>query len=439
MRIGFASQSPYSAVWAITGFGAGEAAAEQGIALDMRTALHPSDQPQIIREIINTGVDALIVAPFGSRGAGEALACARAGGVPVVTVLTELLDYQVDCHITSDNRGGAARVADLVAQRLGGRGRVALLDGPRAYNDATERSAGWRDAFRAYPAIEIAYAAETAGWSPEHGRPLAQAVLAATPDVNAICAPNDSIALATIEALSGAGLAGKVLVTGYDAVPEAYRAILDGSLAATVNPSFRRIGRAAVEAAANLAAGRPQPGVVVTPTALVTRENLLAMTLDAAELLPGVLRDFVDRAEEVNRLREEIIRAQAAMLRELSTPLIPITDDVLVMPLIGAIDTVRAQQVVEALLQGISGSRARYVLIDITGVPVVDTQVANALLRAAQAVQLLGATVILSGIRPEIAQTVVSLGLAMSQLATVGTLQSGVALALRRAARQERR
>jgi anti-anti-sigma regulatory factor len=130
-------------------------------------------------------------------------------------------------------------------------------------------------------------------------------------------------------------------------------------------------------------------------------------------------------------LQEEIIRSQEAALRELSTPLIPIADKVVVLPLIGTMDSKRAQQVIETLLDGISTLRARVAIIDITGVPVVDTQVANALIRAAQSVRLLGAEVVLTGIRPEVAQTLVGLGLDLQAIVTRGTLQSGIAFALR--------
>ncbi len=131
-------------------------------------------------------------------------------------------------------------------------------------------------------------------------------------------------------------------------------------------------------------------------------------------------------------LQEQIIEGQQAALRELSTPIIPITDGVIAMPLIGAIDSNRAQQVIEGLLTGVAELGATTAILDITGVPVVDTQVANALLRAAQAVKLLGAQVIITGIRPEVAQTLVGLGLDLSSITTLATLQSGIAWALAR-------
>ncbi|MBX0327641.1 PAS domain S-box protein [Oscillochloris sp. ZM17-4] len=129
-------------------------------------------------------------------------------------------------------------------------------------------------------------------------------------------------------------------------------------------------------------------------------------------------------------LQEQVIEAQQATLRELSTPIIPIGDGAVAMPLIGNIDSMRAQLVIETLLEGVATSRARIAILDITGVQVVDTQVANALLRAAQAVKLLGAQVIITGIRPEVAQTLVGLGLDLSSIRTLSTLQSGIAYAL---------
>jgi anti-anti-sigma factor len=134
---------------------------------------------------------------------------------------------------------------------------------------------------------------------------------------------------------------------------------------------------------------------------------------------------------EREALQEQIIDAQRAALRELSTPLIPVSDKVVIMPLIGTIDTGRAQQVMETLLEGVAHYQATLAILDITGVSVVDTQVAQALIGAAQAVKLLGAQVMLTGIQPQIAQTLVHLGVDLSGIETRGSLQSGIAQALR--------
>jgi rsbT co-antagonist protein RsbR len=100
------------------------------------------------------------------------------------------------------------------------------------------------------------------------------------------------------------------------------------------------------------------------------------------------------------------------------------------MPLVGAVDSRRVQQMMDALLSGVAESRASIVILDITGVSVVDTQVANAFIRASMAVKLLGARVVLTGIRPEVAQTLVGLGVDLSTIITRSTLRDGITYAL---------
>lgn len=170
---------------------------------------------------------------------------------------------------------------------------------------------------------------------------------------------------------------------------------------------------------------------------LHTRKIPIAGEDGKPEYLLVMAEDITERRASEEALRrsiaqEETIRAQESALCELSTPVIPLTDTIMVMPLIGALDSRRAQQVLETLLEGVAAQRANVVILDITGVPVVDTQVANALLRAAQAVKLLGAQIILTGIRPEVAQTLVGLGVDMAGITTLGTLQSGIMLAMGR-------
>ena len=149
----------------------------------------------------------------------------------------------------------------------------------------------------------------------------------------------------------------------------------------------------------------------------------------------GIATEITERkraAEERTALQLQVIEAQRAALRELSTPLIPLAEGVLAMPLIGTIDAARAEQILQTLLDGVSEQRARVAILDITGVKIVDAQVASALINAAHAVRLLGAHVILTGIRAEVAQALVHLGADLSDLTTRSTLQSGIAYALKR-------
>jgi predicted ATPase/anti-anti-sigma regulatory factor/tRNA A-37 threonylcarbamoyl transferase component Bud32 len=142
------------------------------------------------------------------------------------------------------------------------------------------------------------------------------------------------------------------------------------------------------------------------------------------------LSERVRAESERANLQEQIIRVQRDRLAEMSTPLIPITERIMVMPLIGTMDRLRATQVLETALRGAQGSRAQVVIIDITGMKHVDSGVAGALLSTATALRLVGAEAVLTGIRPEIAQTLVALGVELRSIVTCGTLQSGISFAL---------
>ncbi len=153
----------------------------------------------------------------------------------------------------------------------------------------------------------------------------------------------------------------------------------------------------------------------------------------ATQAIAVIHRDMttVKQSEDARaELQQQIIDAQQAALRELSTPLIPITDRIVMMPLIGVVDSQRVQQVLEALLEGVARYQARILILDITGMQMIDTQVAGAIIRVAHAVRLLGAQVLLTGIGPEIAQTIVHLGIDLSGIDTRGSLQAGIAHAL---------
>ncbi|KAB2940741.1 MAG: STAS domain-containing protein [Candidatus Methanoperedens sp.] len=124
--------------------------------------------------------------------------------------------------------------------------------------------------------------------------------------------------------------------------------------------------------------------------------------------------------------REKVVRQQQEAIQELSTPVLQVRDQMLILPIIGVIDTHRARQLTEQLLRTIRISRAKVVVMDITGVPGVDSKVANHLVQTVDASQLMGATVIVTGISPEIAQTLVTLGVDLTKMNTVGDLQGGI-------------
>jgi rsbT co-antagonist protein RsbR len=139
-------------------------------------------------------------------------------------------------------------------------------------------------------------------------------------------------------------------------------------------------------------------------------------------------RDLVDRLQEASTTQAQLREA----IQELSTPIIPLYTGLLAVPLVGRVDSQRAQALTEAMLEAIAREQAELVLLDITGVAVVDTNVANHLMQTARAAALLGSQVVLVGISAEVAQTLVQLGLDLGQLVTLSNLQSGLEYALSR-------
>jgi rsbT co-antagonist protein RsbR len=152
--------------------------------------------------------------------------------------------------------------------------------------------------------------------------------------------------------------------------------------------------------------------------------ELLNRVLDAYE--PAANRIANTVAVSFVRERERIIRQQQDAIRELSTPVLQVRERILILPIIGVLDEQRANQFTEQLLAGIRSNRAKVVVIDITGVPDVDSEVANHLVQAVDASRLMGASVILTGLSPEIAQTLVTIGVDLGKMSTVGDLQGGV-------------
>jgi len=164
----------------------------------------------------------------------------------------------------------------------------------------------------------------------------------------------------------------------------------------------------------------------------LTRE-LMTRTEELRRANEQLSRELEERARaEAARqsLQDQLLTAHQQRLRELSTPLIPITEKIVVMPLIGSMDMERAQMVMASALEGAAQRRAASVILDVTGIKHIDAEVADLLLRTGQGLRLLGARVVITGIRPETARTLVELGVSLETVVTKATLQDGVAYAL---------
>lgn len=152
--------------------------------------------------------------------------------------------------------------------------------------------------------------------------------------------------------------------------------------------------------------------------------DLLSRILDSYE--PAANRIMVTVAVSFVEERERVIREQQEAIRDLSTPVLQVRDRLLILPIIGALDSKRARQLTEQLLGSIQANRARVVVIDVTGVAAIDVEVANHLVQTVEAARLMGASAVITGLSSRIAQTLVDLGVDLSMMRTVGDLQGGL-------------
>lgn len=195
----------------------------------------------------------------------------------------------------------------------------------------------------------------------------------------------------------------------------------------------------------DLSRGRARQGFSATETAIsvFALKDALFAVMAAGEGDDRMLRDYVAYSAFVDQLglytfesyanaREEVIADQAEQLLELSTPVVKLWEGVVAVPLVGTLDSARAQVVMERLLQILVDTGSPYAIIDITGVPAVDTQVAQHILKTVVAARLMGAECVISGIRPQIAQTIVALGIEFGDIVTKATLADALRHALRR-------
>jgi rsbT co-antagonist protein RsbR len=201
------------------------------------------------------------------------------------------------------------------------------------------------------------------------------------------------------------------------------------------------------EILSDLSTSRAKAGYTPSETAsfiFSLKEPLFALLRDEVDSDPAALAretwqatELVDKLglytiESFQRMREDVISRQQQELLELSTPVVRLWENILALPLIGTLDSARTQVVMQNLLDAIVQTRSDYAIIDITGVPLVDTLVAQHLLKTVAAARLMGADCLISGIRPQIAQTLIHLGVDLTGVTTKATLADAFSVALRR-------
>ena len=255
--------------------GAEEQAKKSGATLIVQAADREIDverQMQIIENLIERKVSALCITPSGSREIVPVIVKANKAKIPVLIVDTRADEKalaaaggKVATFIGSDKYDGGKIAGAFMAEKLGGKGNVVVLEGIPGHETGDERLRGFREVIAKSPGITIV-ASQPANWERDQGFNVFQNILQANPNVNGLFACSDLMALGAMEAIAAAGKTGKIVVIGFDALPEAREAIKKGAMAATVAQFASRMGSTAVEYAEKLLKGERIPAY--TPVAI---------------------------------------------------------------------------------------------------------------------------------------------------------------------------
>jgi ribose transport system substrate-binding protein len=258
--------------------GAEEAAKKAGVELIVQAADREVDverQMQIIENLIQRKVSALCVTPSGSREIVPVIVKANKAGIPVLIVDTRADEKaltaaggKIATFIGSDNYDGGKIAGAFLAEKTGGNAIVAVLEGIPGHETGDSRLKGFKESVAKAPGINIV-ASQPANWERDQGFNVFQNILQANPQVNAIFACSDLMALGAMEAIAAAGKTGKITVVGFDALPEARAAIKKGTMAATVAQFPQKMGGMAVESAAKLLKGEAIAPFTAVPIELV--------------------------------------------------------------------------------------------------------------------------------------------------------------------------
>jgi ribose transport system substrate-binding protein len=269
--------------------GAAEKARELGVALEAQGIESESDaeaQANIVRIMLNSGVDAIIIAPASSTGIVTALLRAQEAKVPLINIdnridkaEAEKQGLRVATFIGPDNREGARHVglyaSDLIKKKLGPdkKGKVILLNGIEGVANAEARKAGFEAAVKE-AGLQVA-GSQSAEWDTAKAQTATSALVAANPDVQGILCANDKMALGAIAACEGRGLIGKIVIVGYDNIDLARQAMKQDKMQATIEQNPAMMGALGVESAVKALQGQTLPAETPVPVQLVTRDDVL--------------------------------------------------------------------------------------------------------------------------------------------------------------------
>lgn len=229
-------------------------------------------QVSILEDQITKKVAALAVAPAGVAEIMPVLEKAKAAGIPVIIMDTDINWPGKLSYVGADNKNAGRLAGEFIAKSLGGKGKVAVIRGILGVATHEHRLAGFQAGIAGAPGINLA-AVQPANSERALGMSVMENLLTTHTDLKAVFATNDQMALGAVEAIAARNLTGKILVVGVDATAEAVRAIQAGRLAADVALHPEALGGKAVEAAMQAAQGQPVPPKIDTGETLVTKEN----------------------------------------------------------------------------------------------------------------------------------------------------------------------
>ncbi len=272
--------------------GAREAAEKMGVQLLVQAAEREVDvekQMQIIENLIQRKVSAICVTPSGSKEIVPAIVKANRVGIPVLIIDTRVdsatlseAGGRIATYIGSDNVQGGRIAGQFIVEQLKGRGKVAILEGIPGHETGDARLNGFHEVVDQVTGIEVV-TSQTANWERDQGYNVFQNILQSHPDVEALFACSDLMALGAIEAIATAGRTGELLVVGFDAIEDARQAITGGAMAGSVAQHPDVMGKYAVEYAQRLLRGEGIPDHISVPIELITLQNIEAGTDQAEE------------------------------------------------------------------------------------------------------------------------------------------------------------
>jgi diguanylate cyclase (GGDEF)-like protein/PAS domain S-box-containing protein len=294
-------------VWSLVAHTIHEEAKKLGIKLTIWGSPNLEDQVVALDSLIDQGVDALIVSPVVSDSAAfmPVVAKAQTAGIPIVTLGSEIAAADSLPYIGSDNLGGQALITDYALKYIGGKGKVAYIQGRRELAAHSLRARAFRDVLTCYPDVELVYHGmhDPLLSFEESGRTIAQQLLAHRPDVNLVVTSVDRLAMGVISVLEEEKLIGKITVTGFDGIPHAFQAIRQGTLLGTVCHQGRELAKQTLMLVQRLVNGENVLERIMLPVKMVTRENVIDPALEAFRYLPGML----DHLKEENKVRRQLI------------------------------------------------------------------------------------------------------------------------------------